>query len=199
MRGARAILVAALLLGACNGGGGGGDDTTLPPRASTTASTVPDYSVPAVIDAAYVEKVMAALDHVYGDAIRILARERKITQDFLEHLVAIYGDAQFDRTQQIWVRDVAAGLPGLSAIPGNPRTVLQQIVRNDVQCLLLRVDRDFSATHEAPDTPVPQEFVALSSKQDKQDPRMLNPTPWVMTFDGYIATPAGAMPEKPCA
>ena len=198
MRGARVFLVAALLLGACNGGGGGGDGTTLPPRVSTTASTVPDYSVPAVIDVAYVEKVMAALDHVYGDAIRILARERKITQEFLEHLIAIYGEAQFDRSQAIWVRDVSAGLPGLSARPGDPSTTVQEVTSKDPRCVVIRVDRDFSATHQGSDNPSPQEFIALSSKPTDRDPRSLNPTPWVMTFDGYIASPAGAIPEKPC-
>lgn len=196
MWGARVVLGVALVVGACNGGANGGSDDTLPPPPETTVTTAVDYTVPAVIDAAYVEKVMAALDHVYGDAIRTLARERKITQDFLDRLAAIYTPKQFDFSQRLWVRDVAAGLEGLSPTPGDPRTVVQQIVRADAFCVLVRVDRDFAATHTKEDAPTPQEYVSLVPKPLR--PTTLNPTPWVMSFDGYVAEPAGAEPANPC-
>ncbi|HEX2289061.1 MAG TPA: hypothetical protein VHH53_02435, partial [Pseudonocardiaceae bacterium] len=130
-----------------------------------------DYSVPPVIDVAYVERVMEALDRVYGDAIRTLARERKITQEFLERLAAIYGEGQFDRTQAIWVRDVASGLSGLAPTPGDPRTVIQEVMRGEPSCVVLRVDRDFSATHAGPDAASPQEFVGLIPKPLARDPK----------------------------
>lgn len=195
MRGARALLVAALLLGACNGGGGSGSGTTLPPPVSTTDSTVPDYSVPAVIDAAYVEKVMAALDHVYGDAIRILARERKITQDFLEHLAAIYTAQEFEFAQGVWVRDVASGLKGLVPVPGDPTTDVKQLVKSDHSCILFSAARSFSATRSTPDQQTPQWFIALIPKNGP-DPKRLNPTPWVIDFDGFKQD--GSPPGGPC-
>lgn len=189
------LLSAVALLGACTGGGGGRDDDTLPPRGSSTTSTSVDYSVPAVIDVAYVEKVMEALDHVYGDAIRILAREREITKEFLEHLAAIYTPSQFEFTQRLWVRDVAAGLEGLRANPGDPRTAVLELLRAERRCILARVDRDFSPANSAPDRPTPQEYVALVPVIDHA---RHNPTPWTISFDGYIASPAGAPPAEPC-
>jgi hypothetical protein len=62
-----------------------------------------------------VEKVMDALDHVYGDAIRTLAKERTITEPFLERLAAIYTPSEFGLVQDIWVKDLAEGLKGLRA------------------------------------------------------------------------------------
>lgn len=190
MRLARLTLVAALLLGACNGGDGD-DDDTLPPPVSTTV----DYSVPQVIDVAYVEKVMEALDHVYGDAIRILAREREITKDFLEHLAAIYTPSEFELTQEIWVRDVAAGLPGLRDDPGNPRTEIQRLLRAETECVVAAVARDFSPTRTTSDRSTPQRFIALVPKTGT-GARSMNLTPWLITFDGFKDD--GSEPSQPC-
>lgn len=192
MRLARLTLVAALLLGACNGGDGD-DDDTLPPPVSTTV----DYSVPEVIDVAYVEKVMEALDHVYGDAIRILAREREITKDFLEHLAAIYTPSEFELVQDVWVKDVASGLEGLLPTPGDPVTTVVRMVRADSDCIVSAVTRSFAATREQTDPPSQQRFIALIPKPDTQPNDSLNPTPLVLSFDGYKAD--GSEPTTPCA
>lgn len=184
------LLLAVALLGGCSGGR---DDDTLPPPA--TSSTSVDYSVPDVIDVAYVEKVVTALDHVYGDAIRILAKERQITKEFLEYLAAIYTPKQFEFTQGIWVRDVASGLSGLRPDPGDPKTHVQELIQADRECIVVRVDRDFSSTNEQPDQATPQEYVAVVPAPNE---RPLNPTPWVLSFDGFVATPEGAAPEQPC-
>lgn len=189
MRWAR-LLLAVALLGGCSGGR---DDDTLPPPA--TSSTSVDYSVPAVIDVAYVEKVMAALDHVYGDAIRILAKERQISKEFLEHLAAIYTPDQFEFTQGIWVRDVSSGLSGLRRDPGDPKTHVQELMRAERACIVVRVDRDFSPINEPADKATPQEYVALVPASNEHP---LNPTPWILSFDGFVATPEGAVPEQPC-
>ncbi|MBW3669004.1 MAG: hypothetical protein KY443_07295 [Actinobacteria bacterium] len=192
------VLAAALVVGACNGGGGPSVDNTLPPPVETTSTTAVDYSVPAVIDAAYVEKVMAALDRVYGDAIRTLAAERQITEEFLTRLAAIYGDAQFDVAQRAWVRDVADGLDDLHRLPGDPLTVVQRTVRLDADCIVAAVERTFRAVRE-PVTSTPQKYIALVPKPEGRDMRSLNPTPWIMSYDGFVAEPAGAEPANPCS
>src|SRR5919109_5443591 len=114
------LLLAVALLGGCSGGR---DDDTLP-QPATTSSTTADYSVPETIDVAYVDRVMAALDHVYGDAIRTLATERTITEEFLDRLAAIYTPSEFDTAQDAWVTDVASGLKGLRDQPGDPTTTV---------------------------------------------------------------------------
>lgn len=191
MRWAR-LLLAVVLLGGCSGRRG---EDTLPPPATT--STTVDYAVPAVIDVAYVEKVMEALDHVYGDGIRILARERQITKEFLEHLVAIYTEHEFEVAQRAWVQDVAQGLPGLLSNPGDPSTTVQVGVRLTPDCIVVSVDRQFGASR-TPQTTTPQKYIGLVPKGAGRDPRHLNPTPWVISYDGFVAEPPGAEPGTPC-
>lgn len=197
MWGARVVLVAVLLVGACNGGGGASVDDTLPPPVDTTSTTAVDYSVPALIDAAYVEKVMAALDRVYGDAIRTLAAERQITEDFLTRLAAIYGDRFFRLAQDAWVKDVAAGLPDLKPNPGDPVTKVSTVVRAEPTCVVAAVTRDFGATRTAPRPSPNQHYIAFVPKPPGRDPRALNPTPWIMSYDGF--TSSGAPPVEPCS
>jgi len=182
------LLVVVVLLGGCSGGR---DEDGLPPRPTT--STTVDYSVPAVIDVAYVEKVMAALDHVYGDAIRILAKERQITKPFLEHLVAIYTPSEFDLAQEVWVKDVASGLRGLRSDPGDPDTTVLELLRAERACVLIKVSRSFAAAREHPDVETPQRFIALVTRQRSAE---LNPTPWLISYDGF--EPDGRVPSDPC-
>lgn len=194
MRGWRVLLAATLVLGACNGGRGGASDTTLPPRASTTASTAPDYSVPEVIDVAYVEKVMAALDHVYGDAIRILARDRQITQDFLEHLAAIYGERFFRLVQRSWSEEVRNGLTDVASAPGDPRADVVRLIRSDRQCIVAAVNRDFAAIRRSVPVNTPQRFIGLVPAGRRTNP--INPTTWILAYDGWNSD--GSEPIDPC-
>jgi len=193
-------LAVALLAGACAGGKGGhGSADTLPAPAPTTTTTAVSYAVPAEIDAVYVARVMQALDHVYGDAIRIMARDRAVTEPFLKHLLAIYTPRQFEVAQEIWVKDLASGLNGLAPSPGDPITTVQSVVSSESACVLAAVAKDFQPTRSIPVKASPQRYVALIPKLDERDPEHLNPTPWTISFDGYVAEPAGAVPEKPCA
>ncbi len=83
--------LALLASAACSGGGAdkgsAGANPTLatdPPRTNPTLATVPPattttnpYAVPAVIDVAYVNRVLAGLDAVMGDAGRSLVRSNE--------------------------------------------------------------------------------------------------------------------------
>lgn len=193
MWGARVVLVAALVVGACDGGGGASVDDTLPPPADTTSTTAVDYSVPAVIDVAYVEKVMAALDRVYGDAIRTLAAERQITEAFLTRLAAIYGDRFFRLAQDAWTKEVAADLRSVASAPGDPRTTVTSLLREDSTCVIAAVTRDFGPIRSIEPPSTPQRFVALVPRTAG----VSNPTGWVMAYDGWTTT--GELPEEPCA
>lgn len=192
MRWARLVLAVALL-GGCSGGR---DDDTLPPPAATSSTTVDD-SVPEVIDAAYVERVMAALDHVYGDAIRTLATERTITEDFLSRLAAIYTPSEFALAQDLWVKDLANGLRGLLTDPADPDTTIDRLLRSDRDCVVAAVTRRFAPTRDHADPITPQRFIGLIPKPESQPNGSINPTPWVISFDGFKDD--GSEPSTPCA
>ena len=187
-------MVAALVVGACNGGGSGRSHDTLPPPPETTVTTAFDFAVPAVIDAAYVEKVMAALDHVYGDAIRTLARERKLTQEFLDRLAAIYGDRFFRLAQDAWAQELSSGLSGVRPVPGDPRSTVTTVTVARADCIVAPAMRDFSAIRTSNPPPPPQRFIGLVPRADART--ALNPTGWVLAYDGW--TESGEAPVEPC-
>jgi hypothetical protein len=169
----------------------------LPPApAPTTATTAVSYAVPAQIDAVYVGRVIQALDHVYGDAIRIMVRDRAVDEPFLKHLLAIYTDRFFRLAQDAWVKDVSRGLPGLPGSPGDAITTVQRLLRAEPVCVVAAVSRDYSPSRTDP-TPDPQQhYAALIPKPADRDPGGLNPTPWILTYDGF--TQDGSAPEDPC-
>ena len=189
------LCMAAVLLAGCDGNGGR-TEGTLPPEETTTSSTAVSYEVPAVIDAAYVSRVMAALDHVYGDAVRHLAKTRHADEEFLKYLVAIYTDRFFRLAQDAWVKDEARGFPRLASSPGDPVTTVQDLVRADPGCVVFAAGRDFAPTTSGPPDPTPQRYVGLVPIPPGRDAGRLNPTPWAMSYDGFTST--GSVPEDPC-
>jgi hypothetical protein len=191
-------LLVCLAAASCRGGGHGSAADTLPPAVGSTTTTAVSYAVPPVIDQAYVAKVMAALDHVYGEAVRHLAQTRQIDAQFLKYLVAIYTPHQFDLAEESWAKDAANGFPGLLATPGDPVTLVQRVLQADRNCVLASVTRTFQPTRSQPVNITPQRYVGLIPAPPNRDLDDLNPTPWAMAFDGFIADPAGAVPETPC-
>src|SRR5215213_8584586 len=100
-------------LASCRSGGADEPASTVPTAAtssSTTSSTRVSYDVPPTIDAPYIEKVMAALDHVSGEAARHLAHMRVVDEKFNRYLVAAYGGESFDLERRLWGEVLAEDL-----------------------------------------------------------------------------------------
>jgi len=203
MRGMRIVVVSVALMvaGACSGG----DDEppvgpTVPPggTSSTTSTTTPapsttlspaDYAVPEVIDQAYVQRVVSAFDKVLGDAIRVLKRDGGLSEDFLKHLLAIYTAPEFEGQQTSWQDALRLGdLQKRPPVPQDPITAVVRVARADSKCITAEVDRDMRPTLSPGVEPAESEqpdYVVLVRKQSGRDPLGLNPTPWVMAFDGF--------------
>jgi hypothetical protein len=193
------LVVGALGLGlaACQDGGASGADDTLPsPPTSSTTAAPPSYDVPAVIDAAYVARVMQALDHVYGNGVRHLAQVRTVDEEFLKHLVAIHNPRIYNLVQDLWVKTQAQGFAGLRADPGDPVTRVDKLLRADRECVLIEGDRNLSPLHTADDLTNHHRFVALAPLRADRNPGGLNPTPWAINFSGEAA--ADTPPEDVC-
>lgn len=190
-----AVGLAALLAPGCRHGGGSSDDTLPPPR--TTATTAPaTFDIPAVIDTAYVARVMQALDHVYGDAVRLLARTHQVNEDFLRYLVAIHNPRLFGLVQDLWVKIQARGFEGLATSPGDPRTRIDTLLRADRDCVLIQGDRDTSPLYVT-DRPTDHDrYVALTPLRLDRNPGGTNPTPWTINFTGQRDD--GSAPEDVC-
>jgi hypothetical protein len=189
------LVSAALLAGACsNGGGVGRTGPTIPEERSTTTSPSTStldpaaYTVPETIDQAYVQRVVSAYDHVLGDAIRVLKRDGGLSDDFLKHLLAIYTEPEFEFQQKLWAEELSAGRPAKTpSTAGDPITRVLSVARGDSHCITAKVTRDFAPTllpGEPPTSPEHDHYVVLVTRRQAPDPLKVNPTPWVLAFDG---------------
>jgi hypothetical protein len=87
------VVLTVLLAGACTDKGEPLGPTATLAQPTTTADP---FAIPPVIDEAYVNRVLAGLDHALGEATRIVVRENAISQDVVSRLEELYIDELCD-------------------------------------------------------------------------------------------------------
>lgn len=198
-----ASLFAVALLGvACSGEEASPPRTdptipTLPPEALTTVAADP-YAVPAVIDEAYVNRVLAGLEAAVGDITRLVLRERVITVEVGDRLKAVYASPEslqlaLDSYQADHARDFA----GYREVPGDLITSVESLISVRGSCIYAAVNRDYSQASLGPGL---QEFrkqwVAIVPSPEGR-PGFYNRTGWSCIYDGF--QPGFVAPEDPCS
>ena len=175
-----------LLLAACTKGGTAAQTpgATVGTAAPTTTTTNP-YAVPAVIDAAYVNRVLAGLDAVFGDAFRLLVSRRKVEIEILDRFTAVYGDRELLNLQLKVVQDnIMFDAAKLPPVPGDKHTTVDTVISSSSACIFASVDRDYSAFVGKP-SPVGREWVALRPLSVGVDPNGYNGTNWAYVYEGF--------------
>lgn len=197
-------VLAGLAVGGCKDGGTSSADPTVPTAASSSSSTstsapaAPDVStIPATIDETYLNAVLAALDEIDGQATRIIKSTKSFPPEAAVLLNAIYSDEAFDRETEVWLRSLARSpeLAGIRPNPGNRRTIVSRIIAASPSCTWLAVRRDREAVNTDPN-PDRIEYIALVPKDSTNDPAGNNPTPWMISADGFRDDTKE--PSKPC-
>jgi hypothetical protein len=173
---------------------------TDPPRTNTTVAslttTTNPYAVPAVIDAAYVNRVLAGLDAVLGDVARTVAGTRTIPPDAYARLRAIYGtDQLLQLTIDSVQADIRRGFAGYRSPPGNRVSTVQQILSASPTCIFVRVQRDYRTVSTNP-PPLDPQWVGVRTADPARDPGQHNPTSWTMIYDGLPQD--RSTPANPC-
>jgi len=201
-RGVTAVLVGVLAGVGCSGRGD--DATRAAPAtvrtepATTTTSVFPVDQVPAVIDVAYVQRVIDALDHVMGDAVRALVAARVPDRAFYERLRAVYLDPEFERVQADFGRDAAEGLNDYRASPADPSTHVDRLITGNDECIWVADTRDFGPfLNFVPADDAKRGFLAFGRKRSELDLATRNPTAWMIAYDGRRLN--GEEPRNPCA
>lgn len=180
----RRALLLMLILGACSRGAG----------SSSPAPSVPPAA--GANEAATVDRILAGLDGVMGDLQRVLVRERRITPEVTDRLRAIYVGPELLNQIDAFRADVANGLVGMKNPPGNRVTTVTRLITVSPICIFVEVTRDYSPV-TAGAAPRPSSlYVVLVTKDESDDPRQLNPTPWAMLYDGVQVD--GSQPEDIC-
>lgn len=174
-----------------------GPGATVRTEPAPTTTTNP-YAVPTVIDAAYVNRVLAGLDALRGDVTRLIVRTRTIPQEAYDRLRAMYGT---DRSLQLRIDnfqgDLSHGLTGYNAQPGNQITTIAQLISASSKCIFARVARDYSAVGPGATPTSDKNWVSLIPLDGTRDPRGYNSTQWSFSYDGF--PPDRSQPPDPCA
>jgi hypothetical protein len=196
-----ALAALALLASAsCSSGtadrGSAGANPTLatdPPRTTTTNP----YAVPAVIDAAYVNRVLVGLDAQMGDVTRMVLRTRTIPREAYDRLRAIYGnDDWLQLAIDNFQADMRRQFAGYRAEPGNKVSTVTELLTSSRSCLFVRTTRDYSPIGPNSKTADVQ-WIALEPVQQVRDPNGYNATGWALTYEGFPSD--RSVPANPCA
>lgn len=187
--------MAVLFLAACSGGSDAAEErTTVPPAPEVTTTTNP-YAVPDVIDAAYVNRVLAGLDAAVGDVVRMVVQAGYVAPDALERLRALYEDRPLALQVNLLNRD--ARDVGESFRGGNQVTTVSRLVTGSPDCIFAQVSRDLSAVVADPSPELAVQWVGLHRLDQARDPNRFNPTTWAFAYDGF--QPDHSPPASPCA
>jgi hypothetical protein len=188
------VVAGMLLSGACGSKEEPLGPTATVPQATTTTDP---YAVPAVIDEAYVNRVLAGLDQAVGDVTRLVVSSRTIPREAVERLKALYVGRSLQLSVDLYQDDIFNNFEGYRESPGNQATTLVRLIDVNPGCIFAQVNTDFSAVSLYPDPALSNAWVALVPLDDSQDPNGYNPTRWAFASEGFRKDLS--QPENPCA
>lgn len=184
-------MLVAIVAGACSPGGADGPETTVPTSATTVATTaVADpFAIPALIDAAYVDRVLAALNKVEGDLVRELVERNAVDTSARSRLRAIYNDPKFEQEFDSLIKLFGRGTAEFKRPPGDRVTTVTEVVSASPACILVRTSSDYSdvVVNPPPKEPGEVDVTTLRPTQAEADPENLNPTPWSVSSDESVS------------
>lgn len=192
-----AMMVVLTVAAACSDGEAqvGVPSATVGTEAPTTTTTNP-YAVPAVIDAAYVNRVLGGLDQIAGNITREVFRSRSISDQVVQQLRAIYStDPNVQLEIDLFQELARSGFASLRDPPGNQVTKVEELITAESRCIFARVSRDLSAVSKETTGPSPRRYwVALVPLDPARDVNGLNGTSWAYRYDGF---PPPGFPDPP--
>jgi hypothetical protein len=166
------------VLAACSDASSDSRSGATVPRATTTTDP---YAVPATIDIPYLNRVFLALDHIDGDARRMILAAKRITPQAADLLHSIVTDAEFKVQADIWNDFIDQGAPGMRADPGDRKTTVLRVIRAGASCVALDVQRNYNAIRVEPKDP---SATKVSLVRRAAVPP--NPTPWAIAGEGTV-------------
>jgi hypothetical protein len=185
-----AVVVA---LAACSGGSHQSTPTTLSPATgspppSATAAINPEV-IPPVITVAYVNAVLAVLNHIYGNATRSLRSDHAVTPQVKADLRSIFNDPLYTEQVQTASESLRGPINNVRSNSGDGVTVVKTLISRNSSCIFVETTTTLAAVlvHVTP-SPA-SEYYELAPKQPGDDPDGLNPTPWAFAFNVAYLTP----------
>jgi hypothetical protein len=133
--------------------------------------------------------VLAVLNHINGNAARLLVSSKQLTSDVTADLRAIYNDPLYAIEIRVAEQGVTAGFANVRRPPGDRVTSVTGLVATTKQCIFVQTRSDLTAIEVTPTAPAASEYWELRPKQAGIDPRNVNPTPWALGFNEAFLKP----------
>ena len=188
------VLVAALSISACGGKHEPLGPTATVPQGTTTTNP---YAVPAVIDEAYVNRVLEGLDQAYGEITRMIVETRTLLPEVVQRLNALYVGDSVQLQIDVFQAELLDGLRVYKPSPGNQVSTITSLISVAPGCIFAEIHRDLSAVVVRTDPRLETQWVALIPSADPPAATSgFNPTPWALKYDGFGQ--GFAQPEDPC-
>jgi len=170
---------------------------SIPEATAAPSTTNPDpYAIPPVIDEAYINRVLAALDAAYGDAIRSSIREGAMTEESLQILDAIYTGESLRERVNLLQGDAEKGFRDYRTNPGSVETTVARMISSTPDCSFMNVRRNYQGVATNPPPPDTDQYVGLRKRRSEDGGDGHNPTPWIIVYDGFLES--GSQPPNPC-
>jgi hypothetical protein len=187
-----------MVLAACSSGSKPGGSATVPAAAATAASTTTadPWAVPSTITPAYLDRVLAELNHIDGEAFRDARAHNAVTPTFtaLEQAVRA-GAHELDFQTTEVQQEIAIGWKGIRDVPGDRKMTVTIILPANSPCELSAVSVDFSAVTSGQPLSYPPWYVALVPAAPSSD----NPTHWALADDGFVQGGGRPVATQACA
>lgn len=183
------LLVALVLASACSSSGGRRRATST--TAPQTTTTDP-YAVPPTIDVPYVQRVMDALDVLTGRAARALVINKTTEGEWMAVSRAILDDDGLRDAKAGAQLELSLGLRDYRASPGQPHTIVRQVLIGHTDCMTAAAFRDSREIVTLAGAAADKK-IALKTARAEWDPERINPTGWVIA---NVSDPAAEI--KPC-
>jgi hypothetical protein len=137
---------------------------------------------------AYLDAVFKVLNHINGDAARVLVDEGRLTPAVTSRLRAIYSDPLYAVEVRIAQQGIAARFDNVRRPPGDRVTVVDRLLTASRTCVFVETHSDLSTVEVTPNDKAVSEYWELSPKRTRDDPQGFNPTPWQLTFNADYLT-----------
>jgi hypothetical protein len=168
------------------------------PTTPVGQTTLPNPDVvPPVITVAYVNAVLVALNHVYGNATRALRSSHAITPQVMRDLRSIFNDPLYNQQIQAAGVSLHGAIDNVRPNAGDGTTVVTHLISASPRCIFIETSTDLSRVlvHLTPQAA--SEYYELAPKNSKNDGSRLNPTPWAFAYNSAFLTPTNV--KNQCA
>ena len=144
---------------------------------------------------AYVNRVLAGLDHAVGDVTRIVVTDRTIPPHAIDRLKEIYLDNELlQLVVDVYQEDLFRNLAGIRPNPGDKKTTVVELITVTPRCVFAKVRTDASEVALTADA-IYEQWVGITPIEGRDTPRS-NLTSWGFVYEGFA--PDLSAPLDPC-